>query len=744
MKKIFLLIVVSLIAITTSANVKGVDSDYVIEKESKTEILESGIIFRDQVLSTKFVSKDETDIYWKDRTVYSLEMPGDNNENKIVTWSHSSQNGYTSSTLIDIAEDYEKTHPGWKVIGGVNGEGFHNSSLSIPENTGEIINAYAQDGEVIKKDVSSESFKGLIGFFDDNSYVIDRVPTYTTYLQLKLANENLDIKYQNTLPEGDEISLITQDLKEALDVTNYNVFKGYTESYRKTMYYLDKDPNFYLTGQNNGIYLKGYITEIMETDVISKVNYNEFYIITKDDNISNILSVNDRVLCQYDFTEKFKNVESMVGYMFKLLDSGEVVTKEYLDEDGGPYSNHFYYWSNKERAAIGFKEDGSIVLLTANTGVGGPSQYEVGEILRLMGCNNAYQFDGGGSVSFVIKNEEGKFVMLNEPADGSARRIGDGVFFVTRDPGFTAKATSKRGEIEISLEDSYYKEKIKDVTVEVNNAKYNMSEDSFVIDKLNDDTKYEISISYKIEGLREEENYLQKETKLFVTTNGYKVPLPNLEISDITYNGATFKKTEETPNIFDVKIKINNKYYDMIDNQVVVSDLKNDTAYFAEYNYKIIDEVTGKTFEGKEEFVYFKTSKYAPVILNNFELNQKEENSVKFTYSISDATNLIYDSYIVIGGSEYQIDSSQSEVTINGLSFTSDLEAQLIIKYITDEDNIIESEIITIKKDSIENDDQSNPEENNPIKKGCTNGTRLLTLYISSAFILYFVRKRRS
>ena len=69
---------------------------------------------------------------------------------KLATWTYSNPDKYQLKTLVEIAKDYEKNHPGWIVLGGVNAEGYYN---------GELTNAFVQDGDVIRKDVSADHLK---------------------------------------------------------------------------------------------------------------------------------------------------------------------------------------------------------------------------------------------------------------------------------------------------------------------------------------------------------------------------------------------------------------------------------------------------------------------------------------------------------------------------------------------------------------------------------------------------------
>ena len=137
------------------------------------------------------------------------------------------------ATLIDIAKDYEKNHPGFIVLGGVNAEGYYEN---------EPTNAFIQDGDVIRKDVSYEGFKELIGFKKDGSVVIKQVPISSEYLKLKINNKSFDITRINELPEENGVALLTVDLMQKLNLEEYHIFEGTYDLYRNCLLYTSPSP----------------------------------------------------------------------------------------------------------------------------------------------------------------------------------------------------------------------------------------------------------------------------------------------------------------------------------------------------------------------------------------------------------------------------------------------------------------------------------------------------------------------
>ena len=43
---------------------------------------------------------------------------------KVVSWGYTTSSRYELRDVINLAKDYERNHPGWKVIGGINADFF--------------------------------------------------------------------------------------------------------------------------------------------------------------------------------------------------------------------------------------------------------------------------------------------------------------------------------------------------------------------------------------------------------------------------------------------------------------------------------------------------------------------------------------------------------------------------------------------------------------------------------------------
>ncbi len=96
-------------------------------------------------------------------------------------------------------------------------------------------------------------------------------------------------------------------------------------------------------------------------------------------------------------------------------------------------STEFSY-TRHPRTAAGVTADGTVVLLVVDgrqpSISNGASLADLAYIMASLGCIDAVNLDGGGSSTFILKNEKGKFVTENSPSGGSLRSVANGLMVV--------------------------------------------------------------------------------------------------------------------------------------------------------------------------------------------------------------------------------------------------------------------------------------------------------------------------
>lgn len=86
------------------------------------------------------------------------------------------------------------------------------------------------------------------------------------------------------------------------------------------------------------------------------------------------------------------------------------------------------------RTAAGVTDDGSIVLIVVDGRQpkisNGASLADLAYIMAQLGCVDAVNLDGGGSSTFIVKNEKGELITENSPSGGALRAVANGLMVV--------------------------------------------------------------------------------------------------------------------------------------------------------------------------------------------------------------------------------------------------------------------------------------------------------------------------
>lgn len=737
MKKLLGMLILGLTATFNSAYITNVEL-------VKEEQMNSNVLFQEYKMDTSYIANDQK----VTRNVYTYTMQ-QSEDVKLATWTYASRDGYSLRSLLDIARNYEQNHPGWIVLGGVNAEGYYE---------GELTNAFIQDGDVIRKDVSAEVFKELIGFKKDGSHVIKQIPTASLYPALKVNGNSYNITRINELPENGGISLLTKDLAKTLDLSSYVVIDANYTMFRKS----SKFPGGTLSGNNLGIFVKGTTNGIANISSISKVDNGKFYLVTNNqqvlDEFKNTPQVD--VKCQYDYTDEFKDVESMVGYMYKYVENGEVIPTSFVDTnahgDKVIYDCAYYKTTSKERCGIGFTNDGKIVLLTTNTGKGGPTQYEVGQMFKSFGCDNAYQFDGGGSVTFVKRNDRGELEMLNTPGDGSIRSIMSGLFIVAKDPGYAqSTVASTSSSITFELNNSDYASKITNASITYNGQTFKDENGQIKVTNLDPDTSYVFDITYTVDG-KTWSTEVKGQTKKYKpgvyftpTSNGFEV--------SVNENDKTLVLTK-------VEINVDDKTYDVENlKELSINDLSKGYTYEVSYTYTYKNVNTNQEYTETSTKEMLSTLSYAKPEIKEIQIQKYTKNRILVKYHIIDEDELGTKYYLDVNGKTYELNSMSGVYAINDVdTTTTNYEIKLVIEYKADNyAQRLESKVLRVESEHVHEWDPATTEhpktcrtcgatEGEPLPKkettsSCmgTNVARIMAVISIATLSVYLLKKKQ-
>ncbi|MCM1513850.1 MAG: phosphodiester glycosidase family protein, partial [Anaeroplasma bactoclasticum] len=402
-----------------------IESNYVkpVEEVINSNI-DSGVTLHKEIVKTLF-NGDSTRGEWNDNTVQWVECNANStNTYKTVVYGPNSTDNWSLKEPTLMAKEYEKSHPGWIVLAGVNGDFYKDASST---NTKEPTNVFVQEGFVLRPNGIPAVHRGVFGVNEDNSYQMG-LPTIDSNMTLHIythQEKEYEITQVNQVVDANGITLLTKDIYQQLDLTDYTVYIGHYDLYRKS--------------DEGSLFLKGTIVNIKEGETAERpTEQQEFYLVSKQQELKNDLVVGTTVVCQYDLNGEWENVQNTVGFNYYVVEDGRTQHQAVSTGDSHIYIKY-------PRTLLGYKADGSLIMMCVD-GKGTPfdqkvgvTLFEAGELMRLAGATYACNLDSGGSVNLFVRNRDGEFEIINRPSDGHERAVANAVFIVARDPGLNSK-----------------------------------------------------------------------------------------------------------------------------------------------------------------------------------------------------------------------------------------------------------------------------------------------------------------
>lgn len=484
-KKILFVIVFCLSLTFVKVNAEGNKTEvpgayYEVNENQETRTLDGGIQYiRDT--STSHADKIEADSYGcgEINTVpqqVNILKVKTSQTLKVVNWRSSEKTFWKKATVVDLAKDFERNNPGWIVIAAVNGDFFDiKGEGKLPYQTN---NATYSNGEMYRAQNGR-----AVGFKNDgstNSLVYGKFETTDLQLQIFDENNNIigtyDITNKNEVPEENGVSVyfpypIEQgNLAEITIPANnsYIVERGYM-----------------LASDENYLYAKGAISQI-NTEV--KCEAYEFGVVTTNEEIRSKLSLGTTIRVQRNIIGDYAECDNVTGVGEILLQNGEPT----VSSD----------WYRHPRTTVGITAEGEIVLMTVDgrqtdKNMYGMSYQELQATMKYYGCVDAYNMDGGGSTTMIIRNADGEFDVMNSPSDqGGARADSNAVLIVA--PRLNAQLNSV---LDNSLTISYDKSndvEVSNVMLNIDGKKVPVSGNKFTYDQLSPNKEYEYYLTYDI------------------------------------------------------------------------------------------------------------------------------------------------------------------------------------------------------------------------------------------------------
>ncbi|MBQ8292887.1 MAG: phosphodiester glycosidase family protein [Bacilli bacterium] len=551
-KKIILLLLFAFILplLNVSAYTPKDLSRYAKEiNEAQNWKLEGQVELTKQQISTVYNGAMEGTPLWNNHTVQWLTV-GEESAVKPVVWSVGGAENWKATNLDRTIQDYETTHPGYIVVGAVNGDFFDNSAGG----TGEPTNFHVQEGDVLRAKAPGGSYRGVLGFGETNK---DHVAVFgqqresnmsLEVLQNGKTVETLTVAGTNKTPSESGVNVYTKKLGENVNLSGYVVYEGTYTKYRD---------------YSGGYFLKGTITGKADVTSLSSVEAGKFYVAAK----SEVLTAGANVKVEYNLAGELAGIENAVGFIYQVLKDGQ---PQYANTTSANNDNALFINTTHPRTLVGFKEDGSIVLMvidgrgSVGDNLEGASLFQCGELLRLAGCVEGYNLDGGGS-STLMARINGEMTLINDPSDarqtgqpwGVLRSTGNAVLLVMKDPKLQVQepvgnsiTLKKTGEVVDGT--------LQNVTLNVDGKEYEMTGNEVTVTGLIPNMEYSVSYSYEI---LNKDGTIDKGTSHTYTlkTEDYAFPeLKDFEESKLEEGVVTFKYRVKDDNAVVSKMYVKN------------------------------------------------------------------------------------------------------------------------------------------------------------------------------------------
>lgn len=678
----FALCLMMLLAFFPKARAAQYESDSLKRaSEDKITVLEENVILHEQKFNTLAngdgVTATATNV-WTNNSAQWVDLAGDNKNVKVVTWSRGDANGWAASTVRTTIEDFERKNPGWLVVAGVNGDFFDINGTKEPTNS------YIQyNGEVYRTGNASNNtdYRGSVGWKEDGS-VVTGILTYENKQTLYVYDENgnattLNVAGINTTPSETGITLLTVRTYDTYDLTGYTVYTGMNSAYR-------------VSNANGSTYLKGNIKSVAPGTTGMTTTKGYFYLVAKDGSLDNLISEGTTIKIQQNATGDWADVKSSCGYIYKTIENGNPL--HYNSSDDFAYTTH-------PRTLVGFKDDGSTVLMVID-GRGkhddyleGASLYQCGEMMKVAGCTSAYNVDGGGSSTLVVRNKVGGFDVVNTPSDGAERSIGNAILFVTpdkgipKDNGISANGMdATRTTITVSITDEM-RQMLSNVKVQLGERTFNIpdTDKTLIIDGLTENTSYDLYITYGIASTFDNTKIYQRDESITVKTKDFVYPASGLDVGKLTDTSIEFikKPYQQAENIRDVILYFNGEPYNMgSSSSYTVNNLFIDTEYEYYFTYNVYDELTTNLYPATSAANKVKTLAYKLPIVESFEEYRISGTDYTFKYKYVDDSEIVTSAYLLVNDDKIDLSKKSATIKVENVDLTkSSYEIKLVLEY---------------------------------------------------------------
>ena len=403
---------------------------------------------------------------------------------RVVNWTKTTNYGWARGTVKEIAADFEAKNPGWKVIAAVNGDFFDiSSNKALPLTTS---GSFVQNGEVLK--TVGDTVLGFTNNGTANTLIGNGTIAFTDYFTLRVYDEKNQLiaeqKVDNINPDSVSTGLaLYYSYPTITDGEGATATRVYSEVNYPNNSYVVKAPEQcipYSGGTNGSFFGKGKGS----FEEAGNLLYTQFAVYSDNAELNGILANASKIVVQRDVVGDYQEADNISGTGVTLVYDG--VANVFNDKNRHP------------RTMIGVKADGTLVFCTVDGRQPDDLMYgmtydELSALMYHYGCVAAYNMDGGGSTTMIIREGE-ELRVLNSPSDGEERKDSNAILVVIPEITLNISEVTDSSMV-ISAPTEIKDVEVSNIKVTVAGKTYNLS-NSIKIENLESMTEYEILYSY--------------------------------------------------------------------------------------------------------------------------------------------------------------------------------------------------------------------------------------------------------
>ncbi|HNZ50714.1 MAG TPA: phosphodiester glycosidase family protein, partial [Bacilli bacterium] len=311
----------------------------------------------------------------------------------------------------------------------------------------------------------------------------------------------------------------------------------------------------------------------------------QFAIATNNSAVQNALGIGKTIRTQFTFINDFARVDSCTGYQGNFLKAGEY----FKDTPSVLAARH-------PRTVVGIRADGTIVMATIDgrqtvKNMDGMYDNEMAATMKRYGCLEAYNLDGGGSTTMIIR-KGGEFVVMNSPSDGGLRRDGNCLLIAVKMP--VINLSVERSQTELIFNASVEAQNghdIRKLFLTVNNTKVEVTGEPMSFSNLKSNKDYYYQFTYK-DALGTEYTLLNDGIVKTLKQAPEVLELQIVEVGNIYELTLLYADGDGTLAFKNAKLKVNGRNYLIRDGELLIkqSDVgTNLTEFVLEISYDLND-----------------------------------------------------------------------------------------------------------------------------------------------------------